>query len=164
MLVGATEGNVVTRFPPEPSGFLHIGHIKAAMLNSFYANLYKGKMILRFDDTNPAKEKDDFVENIIEDLKSVGVEYCKITYTSDYFAELEKYAEKLIKLGKGYVDDTPLEQMRDERMKCIESRCRNQSIEENLKLWAEMKAGSPIGLKCVLRAKIGIHIPPFEEM
>lgn len=164
-LTGATEGNVVTRFPPEPSGYLHIGHMKAAMLNSSYANIYKGKLILRFDDTNPAKEKDDYVDNIKEDLHRLGIEFHKVSYTSDYFDELEKYAEKLIKLGKAFVDDTPLEQMRAERRvegtnEGIESRCRNQTVEENLKLFAEMKAGSPIGLKCVLRAKIGILLIP----
>lgn len=158
-LPGAVEGKVVTRFPPEPSGYLHVGHIKAAMLNSFYATMYKGKLLLRFDDTNPAKEKDDYVDNIIEDLGRIGISFQSVTYTSDYFDQLEKYAEQLLKLGKAFIDDTPLEQMRAERRvegtnEGVESRCRNQSVEENLRLFNEMKAGSPIGLKCVMRAKI----------
>jgi glutamyl-tRNA synthetase len=150
----------VTRFPPEPSGYLHIGHIKAAMLNAFYATMYKGKLILRFDDTNPAKEKDDYVDNIKEDLAEMGIQFQAVSYTSDYFDQLEKYAEQLLKLGRAFIDDTPLEQMRAERRadgnEGVESRCRNQTIEENLRLFSEMKAGSPEGLKCVMRAKIGI--------
>jgi glutamyl-tRNA synthetase len=158
-LPGATEGNVVTRFPPEPSGYLHIGHIKAAMLNSHYANLYKGRLILRFDDTNPAKEKDDFVDNIKADLADVGITFQSVSYTSDYFDVIEKYAVQLLKSGNAFIDDTPLEQMRSERRTAegtegIESKCRNQTVEENLKLFEEMKEGSPTGLKCVMRAKI----------
>jgi len=158
-LPGASEGNVVTRFPPEPSGFLHVGHIKAAMLNSLYATMYKGRLILRFDDTNPAKEKDDFVDNIKEDLAEIGVSFQSVSYTSDYFDVIEKYAVQLIKAGKAFIDDTPLVQMRAERRneegtEGTESKCRNQTIEENLKLFEEMKAGSPAGLKCVMRAKI----------
>jgi glutamyl-tRNA synthetase len=85
VLVGAEQGKVVTRFPPEPSGFLHIGHVKAAMLNYHYAKIYEGKMILRFDDTNPMNEKIEFVENIIRDLKTLGIKPDQITHTSDYF-------------------------------------------------------------------------------
>lgn len=160
-LPGATVGNVVTRFPPEPSGYLHIGHIKAAMLNSFYANMYQGKLILRFDDTNPAKEKDDFVENIKEDLAAIGITYSQVSYTSDYFDVIEKYAEQLLKTGQAFIDDTPLEVMREERRAGaendgVESKCRNQTPEQNLALFAEMKAGTPKGLQCVMRAKIGI--------
>ncbi len=152
---------MVTRFPPEPSGYLHIGHIKAAMLNSGLATTYGGRLILRFDDTNPSKEKDDFVDKIKEDLRVIGIEFQEVTHTSDYFDVLEKYAEDLIKRGKAFVDDTPMEQMRLERNvdksnEGVESRCRGQTVEENLKLFAEMKAGTPTGLKCVLRAKIGI--------
>lgn len=77
--------NVVTRFPPEPSGFLHIGHFKAAMLNYHHSNMYNGKMILRFDDTNPSKEKESFVENIQSDIKTLGIEAAEVTFTSDYF-------------------------------------------------------------------------------
>lgn len=82
------EGKVVTRFPPEPSGYMHIGHCKAALLNYHYAKMYKGEMILRFDDTNPTKEKNEFVEAIVEDLKTLGIQYSRLTYTSDYFPKL----------------------------------------------------------------------------
>ena len=101
------------------------------------------------------------MDNIIEDLGRIGITFHSISYTSDYFDLLEKYAEQLLKSGKAFIDDTPLEQMRAERRvegtnEGVESRCRNQSVEENLRLFNEMKAGSPIGLKCVMRAKIGI--------
>jgi glutamyl-tRNA synthetase len=79
---------VVTRFPPEPSGYLHIGHSKAALLNYHYAHIYKGDMILRIDDTNPTKDKDEYVESIIEDLKTLGIAYSKMTYTSNYFDQI----------------------------------------------------------------------------
>ena len=85
VLKGAKDGLVVTRFPPEPSGFLHIGHVKAAMLNYHYAKIYNGKMFLRFDDTNPMNEKIEFVENILRDLKTLEIVPDEITYTSDYF-------------------------------------------------------------------------------
>jgi glutamyl-tRNA synthetase len=81
----------VTRFPPEPSGYLHIGHVKAAMLNYHYAKMYQGKMILRFDDTNPMNEKEEFVQNIIRDLKTLEIVADEITFTSDYFKQLEGY-------------------------------------------------------------------------
>lgn len=84
-MAGAKQGEVVTRFPPEPSGFLHIGHVKAAMLNYHYAKIYGGKMILRFDDTNPLNEKIEFVENIIRDLKTLDIKPDIVTHTSDYF-------------------------------------------------------------------------------
>tara|TARA_B110001450_G_C17252303_1_gene332043 strand:+ start:121 stop:456 length:336 start_codon:yes stop_codon:yes gene_type:complete len=84
-LKGAKSGEVVTRFPPEPSGFLHIGHVKAAMLNYHYAKIYNGKMVLRFDDTNPLNEKLEFVENIIRDLKTLDIIPDQVTHTSDYF-------------------------------------------------------------------------------
>lgn len=88
ILKNAVEGKVVTRFPPEPSGYMHIGHCKAALLNYHYAKMYKGEMILRFDDTNPTKEKNEFVEAIVEDLKTLGIQYSRLTYTSDYFPKL----------------------------------------------------------------------------
>jgi glutamyl-tRNA synthetase len=89
-LPGASEGNVVTRFPPEPSGYLHIGHAKAALLNNHYASRFKGKMIVRFDDTNPVKEKVEYVDAIIQDLGTLGVKPSRVTYTSDYFDQLLK--------------------------------------------------------------------------
>ncbi|PRW45405.1 glutamyl-tRNA synthetase isoform A [Chlorella sorokiniana] len=147
-------GKVVTRFPPEPSGYLHIGHAKAALLNQHFASMYKGKLLVRFDDTNPSKEKDEYVENIIADMKRLGLPCDAITYTSDYFPQLKDCGERLIKAGHMYADDTPVEQMREERMVGTESRCRNRSIEENLRLWNEMFAASEEGLKNCMRIKL----------
>ncbi|XP_024365597.1 glutamate--tRNA ligase, cytoplasmic [Physcomitrium patens] len=158
-LPGAEMGKVCTRFPPEPSGYLHIGHAKAALLNQFFAQKYKGRLIIRFDDTNPAKEKDEFVESILHDLETLGVKGDVITYTSDYFPQLMEMCEKLIKEGKAYVDDTEREQMQTERKAMIESKCRNQSVEENLILWKEMIAGSPRGVQCCVRAKMDMSNP-----
>ncbi|CAG8547450.1 10520_t:CDS:10, partial [Acaulospora colombiana] len=109
MNIGLTDaeiGKVVTRFPPEPSGYLHIGHAKAAMLNEYFAREYKGKLIVRFDDTNPSKEKEEFEESIKEDLALLGIRPDLVTYTSDHFEELYQYAVKIIKKGLAYVDDT----------------------------------------------------------
>jgi len=111
--IGVSEtdvGKVVTRFPPEPSGFLHIGHAKAALLNDYIAKRYKGKMILRFDDTNPSKEKDDYVQSIIEDLAALGIEYVQpISHTSNFFDQLEKYCVQMIEHGDAFVDDTDVQ-------------------------------------------------------
>ncbi|CAI5760160.1 unnamed protein product [Candida verbasci] len=153
-LPGAEIGKVVTRFPPEPSGYLHIGHAKAAILNEYFAHAYKGKLIIRFDDTNPSKEKMEFQDSIIEDLELLGIKGDKITYSSDYFDEMYELAVKMIKDGNAYCDDTPVEQMRQERMDGVKSCRRDRSIEENLAIFQEMKEGSEIGLKHVLRAKI----------
>eukprot|EP01090_Pellita_catalonica_P004136 TRINITY_DN1397_c0_g1_i2.p1 TRINITY_DN1397_c0_g1~~TRINITY_DN1397_c0_g1_i2.p1 ORF type:complete len:785 (-),score=122.53 TRINITY_DN1397_c0_g1_i2:42-2330(-) len=154
-LPGAVHGKVVTRFPPEPSGYLHLGHCKAAMLNDKYRQVYDGKLVLRFDDTNPSKENVDFVNAIREDLKTLGIkESFPISYTSDWFKEIAGFAEQMIKDGFAYVDKSPAAQISDERMKMIESQYRNTSVEENLKLWEEMKQGTDEGQKCVLRAKI----------
>jgi glutamyl-tRNA synthetase len=147
-------GKVITRFPPEPSGFLHIGHAKAALLNSYYAREYGGELILRFDDTNPAKEKDEFVDSITEDLHTLGISFDKLTWTSNYFDQIISYGREMIEKGLAYVDDTPVDQMRDERMKGIESRARSNSVEENLSLYQHMIDGTSTGLKCCVRAKI----------
>ncbi|KAG8501805.1 hypothetical protein CXB51_004093 [Gossypium anomalum] len=152
-------GKVRLRFAPEPSGYLHIGHSKAALLNQYFAQRYQGEVILRFDDTNPTKESNEFVDNLIKDVETLGIKYQKITYTSDYFPKLMNMAEKLIKEGKAYVDDTPREQMQKERMDGIESKCRSNSVEENLKLWKEMIAGSERGLQCCLRGKLDMQDP-----
>ncbi|CAD2102392.1 glutamate--tRNA ligase, putative [Plasmodium vinckei brucechwatti] len=153
-LQNAEKGKVVTRFPPEPSGYLHIGHIKAAFLNNYYANLYKGKMLLRFDDTNPVLEDVKFENSIMEDLETLGIKYEKISYTSDYFQLLEEYCIKLIKMDKAYADDTNVDEMRNQRGEGIESVNRNNSIETNLKLFEEMRNGTEIGKKNCIRAKI----------
>ncbi|WJX38459.1 glutamate--tRNA ligase [Trifolium repens] len=156
-LPDAEIGKVRLRFAPEPSGYLHIGHAKAALLNKYFAEKYKGKIVLRLDDTNPAKESNEFVDNLVKDIETLGIKYETITYTSDYFPELMELAEKLISQGKAYVDDTPREQMQKERREGIESKCRNQSVEENLKLWKEMIAGSERGLKCCVRGKLDMQ-------
>jgi glutamyl-tRNA synthetase len=158
-LPDAEIGKVRLRFAPEPSGYLHIGHSKAALLNKYFAERYQGEVIIRFDDTNPAKESNEFVDNLVKDIETLGIKYETITYTSDYFPELMELAEKLISQGKAYVDDTPREQMQKERMDGIESKCRNQSVEENLKLWKEMIAGSERGLQCCVRGKLDMQDP-----
>lgn len=114
----------MTRFPPEPSGYLHVGHIKAAMLNYHYAKMWEGKMILRFDDTNPMNEKVEFVENIIRDLKLIGITPDIVSSTSDHFEAIEKCCRKLIADGNAYADDTPAEKMKAERDEGIESKYR----------------------------------------
>lgn len=108
-LPNAVEGKVVTRFPPEPSGYLHIGHVKAAMLNYHYAKKYNGKMILRFDDTNPEKEKDEYVQNIISDLKLLEIIPDQTTHTSDYFDHLQSLMTEFIKKGDCYCDNTDVD-------------------------------------------------------
>lgn len=156
VLPNAEMGKVVTRFPPEPSGYLHIGHVKAAMLNYHYAKMYNGKMILRFDDTNPAKEKGEYVDNIKKDLATLEIFPDQVTHTSDHFDTLQKMMTDFIKGGKCYCDNTPVDQMRKERMEGIASKYRDTSPEENLKIWEEMQGASPseeIKQFCV-RAKI----------
>lgn len=110
-LPDAEFGKVCLRFAPEPSGYLHIGHSKAALMNQYFAQRYQGKVIVRFDDTNPAKESNEFVDNILKDIETLGIQYDRVTYTSDYFPQLMEMAEKLIREGKAYVDDTPREEM-----------------------------------------------------
>lgn len=156
-LEGATMGNVVTRFPPEPSGYLHIGHAKAAMLNQYFADKYNGKLIFRFDDTNPDKETSEYEESIFEDLKTLGIKWDVLTRTSDYFDLIKEFAVKMINEGKAYCDDTPTEAMREQRAQGIESACRSNTVEENLHRFAEMEKGTEFGLTNCLRAKIGMH-------
>ncbi|CAH1756766.1 414_t:CDS:10 [Entrophospora sp. SA101] len=158
-LVNAQVGKVVTRFPPEPSGYLHIGHAKAAMLNQYFAQEYKGKLIVRFDDTNPSKEKEEFEDSIKEDLELLGIRPDEITYTSDHFEELYNYATELIKKGLAYVDDTDVATMRQERMEGIPSKNRDSSVDVNLKTWKEMKEGTDSALSYCLRAKIDMSNP-----
>lgn len=154
-LPNAEIGKVVTRFPPEPSGYLHIGHAKAAILNEYFAHSYKGKLIIRFDDTNPTKENVEFQDAILEDLELLGIKGDMMTYSSDYFEKMYDLAIKLIKDGNAYCDDTPLEKMREERMVGEPSARRDRSVEENLKIFTEeMKNGTEEGLKNCLRAKI----------
>jgi glutamyl-tRNA synthetase len=153
-LVGAVHGAVVTRFPPEPSGFLHIGHAKAALLNQEIADRHGGRMLVRFDDTNPTKERDEYVDSIVEDIGRLGLRYDRITYTSDYFPQLAECAERLIRAGHLYADDTPVERMREERMAGTPSARRDRPAAESLAAWAEMRAGSEEGRRCCLRLKL----------
>lgn len=155
-LEDAEMGKVMTRFPPEPSGYLHIGHAKAALLNNYFARRYDGQLLFRFDDTNPNKEKSEYEEAIKKDLASLKIKYDKFGYTSDHFELILDYANKMIKEGKAYVDMTPVEEMRRQRMEGIESEYRNASVEDNIKRWKEMQEGTDTGLKCCLRAKISM--------
>lgn len=152
MLKNAVDGEVVTRFPPEPSGYLHIGHVKAALLNYHYAKMYHGKMLLRFDDTNPSKEKHEFTESIMEDLKTLGISYSQLSFTSDYFDVIIDYARELIKKGLAYVDNTDVETMRKQRMERVESEGRAFSPEKNLEIFEHILKGEAD--EFCLRAKI----------
>jgi len=154
LLPNARMGEVCTRFPPEPSGYLHIGHAKAALLNNHYAREYKGRLILRFDDTNPSKEKMEFEESIIKDLATLQIMPDFVSHTSDHFDKLQEMMEEVIKKGLAYCDDTDVEQMRDERDKGVLSSCRDQSVEDSLKIWQEMLKGSKDGLRYCVRGRM----------
>jgi glutamyl-tRNA synthetase len=156
-LENASKGNVVTRFPPEPSGYLHIGHAKAALLNQYFAKAYQGKLIIRFDDTNPSKEKDEFVENILSDCRTLELEADQISYTSDYFPKIIEIGTKLIKEGNIYIDDTPKDKMREERIDRIDSVARANTVDENLNLWQSMISGDETGLKCAARFRMDMQ-------
>ncbi|KAL1500993.1 hypothetical protein ABEB36_006400 [Hypothenemus hampei] len=156
-LPGAEMGKVVVRFPPEASGYLHIGHAKAALLNQYYQEAFKGKLVMRFDDTNPAKENKEFEKVILEDVAMLQIKPDLFTHTSQYFDLMMEYCEKLIKESKAYVDDTEAELMKQQREQKIESVNRNKSVEENLKIWEEMKKGSATGQKYCVRAKIDMQ-------
>ncbi|KAH9378226.1 hypothetical protein HPB48_011246 [Haemaphysalis longicornis] len=156
-LPGAEMGKVVVRFPPEASGYLHVGHAKAALLNQYYQQAFKGKLIMRFDDTNPEKEKEDFEKVILDDVKKLEITPDRFTFTSDYFELLLQKCEELLKKGLAYVDDTDAETMKAEREQRVESKNRANSVEKNLEMWEEMKKGSERGLKCCVRAKIDMN-------
>ncbi|KAL1688249.1 glutamate-tRNA ligase [Schizophyllum commune] len=158
-LEGARVGEVRTRFPPEPSGYLHIGHAKAALLNQYFAQMYKGEIGIRFDDTNPSKETAEFEETILEDLRLIGVEGDRVTHTSDYFPQLAELCEKLIREGKAYADDTEQARMRQERWDGIASAHRDDPPELSLAHFAEMRAGSEEGQRWCVRAKISVDDP-----
>lgn len=149
---------VVTRFPPEPNGYLHIGHAKSICLNFGTAQEFGGRCNLRFDDTNPAKEDTEYVESIMADVKWLGFEWAKLCYASDYFEQFHKWAIDLIKAGKAYVDDQSAEEIRVNRGTLtkpgVDSPYRNRSVEENLDLFARMTAGEFDEGSHVLRAKI----------
>ncbi|KAI4469059.1 prolyl-trna synthetase [Holotrichia oblita] len=158
-LPGAEMGKVIVRFPPEASGYLHIGHAKAALLNQYYQQTFQGKLIMRFDDTNPAKENADFEKVILEDVAMLEIKPDMFTHTSEYFDQMLEYCEKLLKEGKAYVDDTEPELMKQEREQRVESKNRSNDYEKNFSLWQEMKNGSEKGQKCCVRAKIDMQSP-----
>jgi glutaminyl-tRNA synthetase len=154
---------VRTRLPPEPNGYLHIGHVKAFMIDYLIAKENNGELILRFDDTNPAKEETEYVDAIIEDARWLGIEWKEITYASDYFDLLYEWAQKLVLMGKAYVDDQSPEEVSANRGTFTEpgknSPWRDRDVEENLDLLERMKHGEfPDGSR-VLRAKIDMAHP-----
>ena len=156
--------HVCTRFPPEPNGYLHIGHAKAILLNYGLAQKYHGEFHMRFDDTNPTKEKTEFVESIKEDIQWLGADWKDHLYfASDYFEQMYECAVKLIKKGKAFVCDLTAEQIREYRGTLTEggkeSPYRNRSVEENLKLFEEMREGKYQDGEKVLRAKIDMNSP-----
>lgn len=169
---GKNDGRVHTRFPPEPNGYLHIGHAKSILLNYDIAKEFGGKFNLRFDDTNPEKEESEYVESIKQDLRWLGVNWeDREYYASDYFDQLYQWACKLIKAGKAYVCDLSSEQISEHRGKAIQngdkvitpsgndSPYRNRSVQENLDLFSRMREGEfPDGAK-TLRAKIDMSHP-----
>lgn len=156
--------HVQTRFPPEPNGYLHIGHAKSIILNNDIAKEYNGKFNLRFDDTNPTKEKEEFVNSIIEDVKWLGGEFeDRLFFASNYFEEMYEKAVMLIKKGKAFVCDLSADEIREYRgdfkTPGKESPYRNRSVEENLKLFEDMKNGLFEDGSHVLRAKIDMSSP-----
>lgn len=158
------QGKVHTRFPPEPNGYLHIGHAKSICLNSGIARDFKGKFNMRFDDTNPAKEEQEYVDSIIEDVKWLEGNFeDRLFYASDYFEKMFEFAVVLIKKGKAYVCDLNAEEMRASRGTLtepgIESPYRNRSVEENLDLFERMKKGEFKNGEKTLRAKINMASP-----
>ena len=160
---GTHDGRVLTRFPPEPNGYLHIGHAKSICLNFGLAQQYGGKTNLRFDDTNPVTEETEYVESIKKDVKWLGFDWAQELYTSDYFDQLYAFAVTLIKKDLAYVDDSTAEEIAAGKgtptVPGTPSVYRSRSIEENLQLFEEMKAGKyPDGAK-VLRAKIDLAAP-----
>src|ERR1051325_8524179 len=157
-------GRVHTRFPPEPNGYLHVGHAKSININFGLAREFGGKCNLRFDDTNPSKEETEYVDSIIEDVRWLGGDFeDRLLYASDYFDQLYEWAVQLIKAGKAYVDDLSADEIRQYRGTLTEpgreSPHRDRSVEESLDLFARMKAGEfPDGSRC-LRAKIDMASP-----
>lgn len=155
--------NVYTRFPPEPNGYLHVGHAKSLCINFGIAAKYNGKCNLRFDDTNPAKEEEEYVESIKRDIEWLGFKWDKLFFASDYFDVMYECALKLIKKGKAYVCDLSAEEIKNTRGSLTqpgtESPYRNRTVEENLKLFEGMKNGEFADGSKVLRAKIDMASP-----
>ncbi|WP_374035352.1 glutamine--tRNA ligase/YqeY domain fusion protein [Bdellovibrio bacteriovorus] len=161
---GKVKGEVVTRFPPEPNGYLHLGHAKSICLNFGLAQEYQGRCHLRFDDTNPETEETEYVESIQEDVKWLGFDWGEhLYYASDYFEQIYQWAEQLIKDGKAYVDSQNEEEVRKNRGDFTtpgkDSPFRNRSVEENLDLFRRMRAGEFEEGQHILRAKIDMQSP-----
>ena len=160
---GKNDGRIQTRFPPEPNGYLHIGHAKAICLDFGVAEKYNGVCNLRFDDTNPSKEDVEYVDSIQEDITWLGYKWNKVFYASDYFQQLWDFAVKLIKEGKAYVDEQTSEQIAEQKgtptQPGTESPYRNRPVEENLALFEKMNSGEIEEGKMVLRAKIDMANP-----
>jgi glutaminyl-tRNA synthetase len=157
------DAQIQTRFPPEPNGYLHIGHAKAICIDFGLAAEFGGKTNLRFDDTNPEKEEQEYVDSIMEDVRWLGFQWDRLCYASDYFPQLYEWALQLIRTGKAYVDDLSADEIRQHRGTLTEpgkdSPFRNRTVEENLDLFTRMKAGEfPDGTR-VLRAKIEMASP-----
>ena len=163
-LASGKHRNIVTRFPPEPNGYLHVGHAKSICLNFGLALDYMGKCNLRFDDTNPEKESDEYAQSIQDDVRWLGFQWNgEVRWASDYFQQLYDYAVELIKMGKAYVDDLTSEQMREYRGTLTQpgknSPCRERSVDENIELFTRMKNGEFADGSMVLRAKIDMSSP-----
>lgn len=160
-LASQKHDSIVTRFPPEPNGYLHVGHAKSICLNFGLAKEFSGRCYLRFDDTNPMKEEDEYVRAIIDDVKWLGFEWCAMTHSSDYYQELYDFACLLIQKGLAYVDSLSIDEIRAYRGSLQEpgrdSPYRNRPIEENLSLFQRMKAGDFKEGEHVLRAKIDMQ-------
>lgn len=160
-LASGKHQSVVTRFPPEPNGYLHIGHAKSICLNFGLAEEFSGRCYLRFDDTNPMKEEDEYVQSIIEDVRWLGFTWCDMTHSSDYYQALYDFAVMLIEKKLAYVDSLSIDEIRAYRGTLQEpgreSPYRNRSVEENLDLFARMKAGEFPDGHLVLRARIDMQ-------
>ena len=161
-----TYKSILTRFPPEPNGYLHIGHAKSICLNFGLAKKYGGKTNLRFDDTNPVKEDTEYVDSIQQDIHWLGFEWAGVHYASDYFDQLYEWAVEMIKKGLAYVDDQTLEEIRTNRGTVTvpgkNSPCRDRTVEENLDLFERMKNGEFADGSKVLRAKIDMAHPNMQ--
>src|SRR5499433_3089780 len=160
---GKYEGHVQTRFPPEPNGYLHIGHAKAICLDFGLAAEFDGKCNLRFDDTNPSKEETEYVDAIMKDVRWLGFQWDGLYYASDYFQQLYEWAVQLIRAGKAFVCDLSADEIREYRGTLTEpgkdSPYRNRSVAENLDLFERMKKGGcPDGSR-TLRARIDMSSP-----
>lgn len=160
-LASGKHTEIITRFPPEPNGYLHVGHAKSICLNFGLAEEFNGRCHLRFDDTNPIKEEEEYVQAIIEDVRWLGFQWCDMTHSSDYYHQLYDYAIDLIKQEKAYVDSLTIEEIRAHRGSLQEpgreSPYRNRSVVENLDLFVRMKAGEFKDGTHVLRAKIDMQ-------